>query len=60
MKESSSTDYLAPIKEASDRVKGIILNVLALESERLYQERPRVQDDIMRIVKDAVAKDLEQ
>ena len=60
MAESSNTDYLAPIKEASDRVKDIVLKVLALESERLYQERPRVQDDITRIVKDAVAKDLEQ
>lgn len=47
-------DPNAPIKEASDEVKKIMIEVLNLERERLYEHRPRINAEVLNIVKDAV------
>ena len=47
-------DPLGPIKSASPEVARVIKQVLKLEHDHLYQDRPRVNDDILRIVKNEV------
>ena len=47
-------DPNAPIKEASDEVKKIMIQVLNLERERLYENRPRINGEVINIIKDAV------
>jgi hypothetical protein len=53
-KENSKSDPLEPIKTAPAEVGNVIKKVLKLEHEHLYQDRPRVNDDILRIIKDEV------
>ena len=53
-KENSKSDPLEPIKTAPTEVGNVIKKVLKLEHEHLYQDRPRVNDDILRIIKDEV------
>lgn len=47
-------DPAAPIKEASKEVRAIIVEVLKLERERLYEERPRLNSDVVNIVKEVI------
>jgi len=35
-------------------IRSIIEKVLRLEKEKLYMERPRVRDDIVNIIKEAI------
>lgn len=55
--DSPRRDPLAPINEAPEHVRRIIQEVLKLERDRLYQQRPHIIDDITRMVKDAVGED---
>ena len=47
-------DPNAPIKEASDEVKKIMIQVLNLERERLYEVRPRLNSEVIKIIEEAV------
>lgn len=47
-------DPSAPIKEASGEVKEIIIGVLNLERERLYEFRPRLNSEVIKIIEEAV------
>ena len=51
MDEKSVTE---PIESARAEVKKIIIAVLHLEKQRLYEGRPRIKEDIKGIVKEAV------
>ncbi len=43
-----------PITNAPAEVKQIIGQVLQLEKDRLYKKTPRINDDILKIIKEAV------
>lgn len=45
---------MEPLRREPSEVRNIIERVLRLEAERLFQERPHVNDDILRIVKEVV------
>ncbi len=47
-------DPNAPIKEASDEVKKIMIQILNLEREHLYQDSPRLNSDVSKIIEEAV------
>ncbi|WP_162835139.1 hypothetical protein [Chromobacterium haemolyticum] len=47
-------DPMEPLKREPNEVRSIIQRVLKLEAERLYQERPHINDDILRIIKEVV------
>ena len=47
-------DPSSPIKEASEEVKKIMVQVLKLEQERLYENQPRINGEVLNIIKDAV------
>ncbi len=52
--ENSKSNPLEPIMTAPSDVQSVIKKILKLEHEHLYQDRPRVSDDILRIIKDEV------
>jgi len=54
MEEEKTIDPMEPLKRDPAEVRGIIARVLTLEAERLYQERPHINDDILRIIKEVV------
>ena len=47
-------DPSAPIREASNEVKTIMIEILNLERERLYEFRPRLNSEVVKIIKEAV------
>jgi len=47
-------DPMEPLRREPIEVRSIIERVLRLEAERLFQERPHLNDDILRIIKEAV------
>jgi hypothetical protein len=47
-------DPIEPLTREPSEVRSIIQRVLKLEAERLFQERPHINDDILRIIKEAV------
>lgn len=53
-KTNRDNDPVAPIKEAPDEIQAIIKQVLELEHDHLVHDRPRLNEDIVRIIKNAV------
>lgn len=47
-------DPMEPLRREPSEVRNIIERVLKLEAERLYLERPHINDDVLRIIKEAV------
>ncbi|MDE2627329.1 MAG: hypothetical protein KGL99_09285 [Burkholderiales bacterium] len=47
-------DPMEPLRREPSEVRNIIQRVLKLEAERLFQERPHINDDILRIIKETV------
>ena len=54
MSDNKKSDHLEPLRTASPEVKKIIKEVLKLEQDKLYQERPRLQGEIVDIIKGKV------
>jgi len=52
--ESQALDALQPLKEAPEPIRNIIGRVLKLEQERLYMRAPRLNDDVLRVIKEEV------
>ena len=52
--QSKLNDIQEPITTASPEVKSIIGRVLQLEKDRLYKKAPRINDDILKIIKEEV------
>jgi hypothetical protein len=48
------TDHLEPLRTANPEVQRIIKEVLKLERDNLYQHRPRLQSEIIDIIKGIV------
>lgn len=55
MSEAKKTDHLEPLRTASPEVQKIIKEVLKLERDKLYQKSPKVQSDIIDIIKSIVS-----
>ena len=51
MSEEKKNDHYEPFRTASEDVQKIIKEVLKLEREKLYQDRPRLQSEIVEIIK---------
>lgn len=51
MPEKNSAEYLEPMRSASPEIQKIIKEVLQLEQDKLYQDRPRLQSEILDIIK---------
>lgn len=47
-------DPMEPLRREPSEVRNIIERVLKLEAERLYLERPHINDDVLRIIKETV------
>jgi hypothetical protein len=54
MSKDLMKDVQAPIQQARPEVQKIIKRVLDLEKEKLYQERPHLSADILRIIKEEI------
>lgn len=52
--EADVVDPMEPLRRDPAEVRDIISKVLKLEAERLFQERPHINDDILRIIKEVV------
>ncbi|MGD1713453.1 hypothetical protein [Dapis sp. BLCC M172] len=52
--QSKLNNIQEPITTAPPEVKQIIGRVLQLEKDRLYKKTPRINDDILKIIKEAV------
>lgn len=50
-------DPLEPIKSAPEEIQRIIKKVLQLEKEHLYEDRPRLKEDVVAIIKQEVRDD---
>ncbi len=50
-------DPLEPIKSASPPIRRIIKKVLQLEKEHLYEDRPRLKDNIVAAIKQEIRDD---
>lgn len=54
METIDTQDPMEPLRREPAEVRNIIERVLKLEAERLFQERPHINDDILRIIKEVV------
>lgn len=54
MESEAEQDMLEPLKREPDNIRRIIKRVLELESERLYQKQPHLNDDVIRIIKEEI------
>ncbi len=55
MSERKKSDHSDPFRTASPEVQKIIKEVLKLERDKLYQDRPRLQSEIVDIIKGIVS-----
>lgn len=52
--ETTLKDELEPLRRAPQHIRKIIKRILTLESERLYQRQPHLNEDVIRIIKEEV------
>ena len=55
MSDHKKSDHVEPLRTASPEVQKIIKEVLKLERDKLYQDRPRLQSEIVDIIKGIVS-----
>ncbi len=55
MSSQKKTNHLEPFDTATPEVKEIIKQVLKLERDKLYLDRPRLQSEIVDIIKGIVS-----
>lgn len=54
MSDDKKPDFLAPLNNADPEIQQIVKRVLKLERDRLYQQRPHINSDIMQIIKEEI------
>jgi len=54
MSDNPAKDPLEPFSSAPDNVKKIMKRILELETEKLYEQRPRINSDIINIIKEEI------
>jgi hypothetical protein len=52
--ENEALDPLEPLKREPKTTRSIIEKVLKLENERLNQQRPHLNEDVVRIIKEEI------
>lgn len=52
--DEPSLDAFQPLKEAPPDVRKIIEGVLQLEQERLFQRTPRLNEEVLKLIKEEV------
>jgi len=52
--EPLPTDPTEPMTSAPEEVQELMKRVLLIEKQKLHQERPNVNDDIVRAIKDVI------
>ena len=52
--ENISENPMEPLLREPKEIKELIAKVLRLEAEKLYLDRPHINDDILRIVKEVI------
>ncbi len=55
MSNGKKSEHLEPLHTASPEVQKIIKEVLKLERDMLYQAKPRLQSEIVEIIKGIVS-----
>ena len=53
-KEQQKSNHITILEEAAPEVQRIIRRTLKLEYEKMYQNKPKVQDDIVQIVQEEI------
>lgn len=53
-KESNVSDAMEPIRNAPPKVRKVIEEVIKLESDKLFQDKPHLKAEILKIVKEVV------
>jgi len=51
MTDKNKAQYLEPMRSADTEVQKIMREVLQLEQDKLYQDKPRLQSEIIDIIK---------
>ncbi len=51
MSESKKSDHFEPMRTASPEIQAIIREVLKQEQDNLHQAKPRLQSEIVEIIK---------
>lgn len=54
METDNNTDPLEPLKREPEEYKEILKRILQLESEKIYQDRPHLNEDVVRIIKEII------
>lgn len=54
MTTKAKKDVLEPYNNASTEIKRIIKDVLRLERDKLYQQKPHINADIINIIKEEI------
>lgn len=52
--DTKSDEMFEPLRRGPQHIRNIISRVLTLEKERLYQSKPHLNDDVIRIIKEEV------
>jgi len=47
-------DAMEPLRREPEQVRVIIKQILELEKERLYQQRPHLNEDVVRVIREYV------
>ncbi|HSW63850.1 MAG TPA: hypothetical protein VLH56_11180 [Dissulfurispiraceae bacterium] len=54
MDRKAVREIMKPVTEADEVLRRVIERVFQLEREKLYQQKPRVIDDLLTIIKEEV------
>ncbi len=54
MSDSGENKYLKPLHEAAEEIQNIMKKVLKLEHDRLHQKSPRINAEIIKIIKEEI------
>lgn len=53
-RENQPLDAFAPLKDGPEAIRNIIARVLKLEQELLYQKKPKLNEDVLRVIKEEI------
>ena len=53
-RENQPLDAFGPLKDGPEAIRNIIERVLKLEQELLYQKKPKLNEDVLRVIKEEI------
>jgi hypothetical protein len=54
VREDQPLDAFQPLRDGPDAIRSIIERVLRLEQELLYQKKPKLNEDVLRVIKEEI------